>query len=224
MTVCIVVNFEDGVFLMADGRLSRPYCGSSIIDDNAIKLHVVADKIVCAEYGLDIPTREALKQISPDILNQAVTPKDVLKVFEKACFHGLTELLKGFQPTGDQLSTFRFGFFFGGLLSNQTSFIGGFLWNPEGPPSTFIETTSWQFSAVGGNDEITKRLFNEKLTECLVVDYPVRNPILNQTAQACIGAGVFTIREVQKTHPDVGGRIQYYVVRRSYDIYYDEVT
>lgn len=224
MTVCIAVNFEDGAFLMADGRLSRPYSGSSIIDDNALKLHVVADKIVCAKYGLELPTQEALNHIHPEILNQAETAKDVLHEFESACFHGLTELLRNVQPTRNQLSRFRFGFFFGGLLFNQTSFIGGYLWNPEGPPSSFIETPSGRFSAVGGNDKITKRLFNEKLSECLETDYPVSNPVLNPFVQACIDAGVFTIREVQNTHPDVGGRIHYYVIRRCYDIHYGEVT
>ena len=224
MTVCIAVNFEDGTFLMADGRLSRPYSGSSIIDDNAIKLHVVADKIVCAEYGLEFPTQVALNHIRPEILNQAETAKDVLQEFERACIPALTELVRNFQPTRDQLPKYRFGFFFGGLLFNQTSFIGGYLWNPEDQPSTFIETTSGRFSAVGGNDDITKSLFNEKLSECLENEYPVSNPVLNPFVQACIDAGVFTIREVQKTHPDVGGRIHYYVIRRSYEIHYGEVT
>lgn len=215
MTVCIAVCLEDGAFLMADGREVSQF-QNRIISDNVNKLTQVAQRVVCAQFGMSLPVQDAIRHLNVTRLDSATDANDVLNEFSRACFLGLAPFLPRLNVTREQLNQLRFGFLFGGLLSNDQPFFGGFLWIPNGTPSQFVEIYPGRFTALGGDDEVTKRLFRERLSDLTCVgEYP--------TVQSCIEAGEYTIRRVQESYPNVGGKIRYAIIRRGLSISFGEV-
>ena len=63
MTIGIVINIPDAVILMADGRITTPLNGGSIIDDDVDKIAIINNESAVIEFGVCQVTERAIEQL-----------------------------------------------------------------------------------------------------------------------------------------------------------------
>jgi len=215
MTIGLAVCLEDGALLIADGRIVKPFVANKKISDNKNKITRITETVASISLGVEMATDLALSYIKSNVIDASESPEAVIAEVERAAEKAWREFLSKLASDVDKRSL-RLGLLVGGYLPKQSrgGFIGGVLCRPEGLCSIEIKINQNECFVLGGEEHDSRKMFPQVAGEeigKLGVSY---HDLPNAHIDAFLRSGTYTIRQIEKKSPIIGGEIRYSILRR----------
>jgi len=226
MTIAIAVTLPDGVLLVADGRICKPFTQEVHCSDKD-KIEQISPIISAIPLGVTHATNAALANLRAGVTaTPASSPENFLAALQSGVIIGWQNFLQLLAPEVDRNHhSMRAALVAGGIIAG-VPFISGFLFGSHGQESSVIRTApDPHFIVLGGEDQDAQGFFKRQAEIAFGTSAWAPNEgAENDLTKSLLSVAVETIRMVENADIGVGGTIRYQLIRNNYQPVKSTVT
>jgi hypothetical protein len=217
MTIAIAVTLPDGVLLVADGKINKPFTGE--IDGNdQDKIKEIKSSISAIELGVTYATNAAVIGLQSTEMDLATTsPETFLAELRNSVVSGWRTFIDLLAPDVDQNNdAMRAALVAGGIVAG-VPFVGGVLCGNGQESSVLCKGPETHFVVLGGEQQNAQQFFERNALEALQSSaWLTHEGPMNDFTKALLDAAVDTIKMAEQADRTIGGTIRYQVIRNNF--------
>lgn len=210
MTILIATALHDAVVLMADGRRSSK--AVTIETDTAEKVHLLRPRLMLAVSGAVLATNPAVRFLQSEGAHGA---SELRQQLVSLTLNGTRDVLELITAETRGQASFRVGLIAAGFDANGAFLVNGLFGTGMDSPwsdERRVQEGDIQMMVVGGEECNPTDNYISELKRVFQGwrDEPLSSPV---GLQRILDAGRATVRYATERCADIGGRIQYRVIR-----------